>query len=128
MFDFEKRYRINVTGKPSGKPISFDQFVGFDYKNKDVNVHDYRGCDLAYALLEPPYGIKLQIDAALNTPEYVAIKTKELTALYCMFLNDFILLSECNKEHLIIYSWSDDWSNFFDAGKEGWGDLLLHSV
>lgn len=120
-FDIEKRFRYKINGEPTGEPISLNKLVGFDYKKKDVNVQDYTGCGLAYALLEPPYGINLKIDAARNTSEFIAIKTKEFTAIYRMFLNDFILLSEYNEEDLIIYSWSDDWSNFFDAGKEWWG-------
>ena len=125
-FDFEKRYKIIIhDNKPNGRLISFEEFIGFDYKNKSVNIFDYRGCDLAHALLVPPYGIKVKIDAKFGTEEYHEIKTKEFTNLYRLFLNDFILLSKYKKEDLIIYSWSDDWSNFFDAGKEWWGTYYL---
>lgn len=119
--DFEKDFKINIFDKPTGKQISFDEFVGFDYQNQPVNILDYRGCHLAYALLEPPYNIGVEIDPKFGKEEYIVAKQKEFTTLYRMFLNDFILLSQYPKEDFIIYSWSDDWSNFFDEGKEYWG-------
>lgn len=120
-FNFEKRFRINIFNEPTGELISFEKFVGFDFQNQPVNIKDYQGCALAYALLEPPYGIRVEIDAKYGTSEYHIIKTKKYTSLYKMFLNNFVMLSEYSKEDFIIYSWSDDWSNYFDAGKEWWG-------
>lgn len=120
-FDFDRRFKIRIFNQPVGKLISFEEFIGFDYQNQPVNIKDYRECDLAHALLEPPYGIKIEIDAEFGSEKYHAIKTKEFTALYRLVLDDFVGLSEYSKEDFIIYSWSDDWSNFFDAGKEWWG-------
>lgn len=37
------------------------------------------------------------------------------------FLNSFLLISEFETTDSIIYKWNDDWSNFFDPGKEWWG-------
>lgn len=121
-FNFDNRLRYTINGKPDGKQISFDEFVGFNYMNENVNIQDYRNISLAYALLEPPYGLKLKIEATRGTPEYNEIKTKKYTEIYRMFLNDFILFSEYNKEDFVIYSWSDDWSNFFEPGREWWGN------
>lgn len=121
-FNFDKCFRIKIYDyKPTGKQISFDEFAGADAQNQSVNVKDYTKWELAYVLLEPPYGIRLPITAKPGSYEYYATKTKEYTALYHMFLNDFLLLSQYKKEDFIIYSWSDDWSDFFDAGKEWWG-------
>lgn len=106
---------------PKGDLISFNEFVGFDYVNQPVNTKDYRGCALAYALLEPPHSINLKIDGKFNSQEYHAIKTREYTTIYRLFLNDFVQLDKYQNEDFIIYSWSDDWSDFFDAGKEWWG-------
>lgn len=120
-FDFDKRLRYTVDGEPIGEQISVAEFVGFDYQKQSVNVKDYRDYDLAYALLEPPYGLRLEIDAKHGSEEYYELQAKEFTNLYRMFLNDFLLFSKYSKDDFIIYSWSDDWSNFFDAGKEWWG-------
>lgn len=40
---------------------------------------------------------------------------------------DFIAFNQVlfpNKEEVEVYSWNDDFSNYFDAGKEGWGTGL----
>ena len=120
-FNFDKRLRYTIDGEPIGEQISLAKFVGFDYKNEEINVQDYRGKELAHSLLAPPYGLNLKINYQRGTPEYQNIKTKEFTGIYRMLLDDFILLSEYKEEDLVIYRWSDDWSNFFDAGKEWWG-------
>lgn len=122
-FNFDKRFRIEIYNqKPTGKTISFREFVGFDdYQIQSVNVANYTNYRLAYALLEPPYGTGLPINAKHGSDEYLAETTKEYTALYRLFLGDFMLFSHYQKEDFIIYSWADDWSNFFDAGKEWWG-------
>lgn len=122
-FDFEKRFRIKIYGEPTGTKISLDEFVGFDYQHQPVDVRDYRGRSLCYALLEPPYSIRKQIDAKFGSEQYEAQKTKLFTELYRMFLSDFILLPKHALESdYVIYTWADDWSNFFDAGKEWWGN------
>lgn len=121
-FRFEDRYQIKIYGQPTGKQISLDELVGFDYLHQPIDITDYRKCALAYALLEPPYSIKVKIDAKFGSEEYNAIKSREFTALYQMFLNDFVLLPPHPQESdFVVYEWSDDWSNFFDDGKEWWG-------
>lgn len=121
-FDFDKHFKIEIYDQePTGKRVSLEEFVGFNYEKDCVNVHDYTKFPLAYALLEPPYGINIPITAGHGSKEYFSVKTQEYTAIYRMFLNDFVLLTHYQKEDFIIYSWSDDWSNFFDAGKEWWG-------
>lgn len=55
-----------------------------------------------YAFLEPPYGVP-----------YLA--------------SDFLQFNEVlfpNKEDTEVYRWNDDFSNYFDAGKEWWGTGL----
>ena len=121
-FYLEKRLRISIDGEPIGEQIRFDKFIGFDYEKQDVNVRDYTNCDLAHSLLEPPYGLNFKINHQHGTPEYYDVKTKEYSAIYRIFLDDFILLSEYKKDDLVVHRWSDDWSNFFDAGKEWWGN------
>lgn len=40
---------------------------------------------------------------------------------------DFIAFNDClfpNKEHIQVYRWNDNFSNYFDAGKEWWGTGL----
>ncbi len=120
-YDYSSRYQIKISGEPVGELISFDQLVGFDYRNEWLDVTDYRGKELAHAILEPPYNIKIEIDAELNSKDYYAIKTKKYTEIYRLFLDDFLLFSEFQQSDFVIYRWSDDWSNFFEAGKEWWG-------
>ena len=55
-----------------------------------------------YAFLEPPHGVP-----------YVK--------------SDFLVFNDVlfpNKEHCFVYRWNDDFSNYFDAGKEWWGTGL----
>lgn len=118
---FQRDSSYKIYREPVGTPISFDEFVGLDYINDTLNYQNYGDCDLAYVLLEPPYGLNLKFYHNYGTPEYYDEKRREYSAIYEMFLNYFILLSEYKKDDLIIYSWSDDWSNFFDAGKDWWG-------
>jgi len=120
-FDFEKRYMVVIYNSPLGKLISFDDFVGFDYRDEPVNVNIYTNGELAYALLEPLYGIKLSTEAKVGSDEYITEKVREFTEIYRLFLNEYLLFSQFNEEDFIIYSWSDDWSNFFDAGQDWWG-------
>lgn len=120
-WNFDTRYRIKTTGEPTGKQISRQHLVGENYQKEVVDVRDYRGNTLAYALLEPPYNINIKLDATLGTEQYYATKTKLFTELYREFVNEFLQLKDFDEENYVTYEWSDDWSNFFDAGKEWWG-------
>lgn len=59
-----------------------------------------------YAFLEPPYGVPY------------------LTSDFIKF-NDVLFPF---KDETEVYRWNDDFSNYFDDGKEWWGDRTLVSI
>ena len=70
-----------------------------DRTKKQTCIHVLAPMPYWYAFLEPPYG----------TPYLKA---------------DFIRFNEIlfpNRQALEVYRWNDDFSNYFDAGKEWWG-------
>ena len=110
--------------EPKGELIRFDVFIGqsFDFKKDKVNVTSYNH-GLAYALLNPPYGLQnTGIEGKLNTLKYLKSKQEVFTKLLTEFLTKMLDIQDIQKaDKMIIYKWSDDWSNYFDAGKEWWG-------
>ena len=66
-------------------------------------VHGYKS-----AFFEPIFPIKISIE--------------EQEKLFNDINNKY--LSPFNDENLEIYSWNDDWSNYFDSGKEYWGTFF----
>lgn len=112
-----------------GKKISTDDFFGglVDVKNKRVIVigkdkkwnqfyyHDneeevsikYMGTGVGYAFLHPPYHLKLKDSV------------KEEGDFFFEFFNE--LFGELNQ--IEVYEWSTDFSSYFDAGKEWWGEF-----
>jgi hypothetical protein len=122
-FDFNRIFRIKINEgiKPVGEKVPFDKFVGFDYENEEIDIHQHGALDLVHALLEPPYSLRLPIEVEQEDAGYYKLKMAEYTKIYRLFIKDFLLLSEQAKDKVTIYRWSDEWSNYFDAGKEWWG-------
>ena len=107
--NFRAISKIEIYGKPQAKQLSVDDFVGIELEKENLDITDYRKMGLAHALLEPPYGLGLK----KNVEKY--------TYLYKVFVQDFLGINNRNKNSFTIYEWSDDWSNYFDDGKEWWG-------
>ena len=118
-------FNVQITGEPRGELISLDMFLGpcYDFSTKRLvatpltrqsKIEIMQWCEshgledsrvgYSYAYVDPPYGLK--------------VKGDECNLLF----NQFLEMLFYNFEHdSVIYSWSDDWSNYFDAGKEWWG-------
>jgi len=94
--------------KLSGGPVSFTTFWGTDdVKPKPIGQHAWSIPDVdgyKTAFFHPPYG--------LRGPDH------EKEGLFDG-INAFVLGSDPTACE--IFSWSTDWSNYFDAGKEWWG-------
>lgn len=108
---FERFYRVKINNKNiHGEKISFSEFWGNDdaipkskHGGKVCFIPDIDGYKTAF--FNPPHGLRGTISDELRVFE-------ELNNL---------LFSPINDNNLDIYKWSDDWSNYFDAGKEWWG-------
>jgi hypothetical protein len=130
----EEYFRIRqVEGStPIGTKISWADFFGdgFNFETKQIDMFTYHDGvkasetelkGLSHALLSPPYGLRLMPAKKLSVAYGIEEQAK-LTEVFKDFLTDAlsIRLNE-GTDHLEIYSWSLDWSNYFDAGKEWWG-------
>lgn len=108
-----KEYEMEITideSKMEAKKISIDQLLELPPENFYANnkKEKERSFDIPeplpywFAFLEPPYG-----------NDYL--------------VSDFIKFNDIlipNKEEIEVYSWNDEFSNYFDAGKEWWGTAL----
>lgn len=97
-------YAVKSTdlSKVKGSRISFEEFMGDDKPGEDFYVSGYW---MPY--FKPPYGF-----------------IEEPTRRAAIFndMNQFIFGPEPEKAE--IFSWSTDWSSFFDCGHEWWGAYL----
>lgn len=91
----------------TGTRITLKEFLGPRF---DLNTNRFQSGDrtgYAYAFSDPPHGIDGGLDAAEG-----------------MFRGLTDRLFHGFRELLIIYSWSPDCSNYFDAGREWWGTFF----
>ena len=115
-------YSSIITGEPKGKLIDFYSFIGVEniVNNETVclfgKVFDAYMSRFIYALLSPPYPMILK-----NTifPEMEGNKKEYVLNKYLSVILGVKTAKDA--ERLVIYEWSDDWSVFFDEGKEWWG-------
>ncbi|MCK6691149.1 MAG: hypothetical protein L6Q97_03485 [Thermoanaerobaculia bacterium] len=127
--------QIDPDVEPSGQHISFEEFLGpgFDIRSDQLKLFSYNPQSrilyhsvtegFAKALLDPPHSIGKPGDPA--DQEYLQQLTRELTQMLRDYLREILHLENLlETDHLVIYQWSDDWSNYFDAGKEWWGTFF----
>jgi hypothetical protein len=129
-------YRITLAPnvRPQGRRIGVAEFLGkgFDFQNERVDMFSYNNGSRSSlnskgflrALLDPPYSLRLPVEteAAPFSAEYGVRQQARMTVFLFEFLEKILgvrKLPDFSKYE--IYSWSDDWSNYFDAGKEWWG-------
>jgi hypothetical protein len=105
-------YRIHWDeAKLAGNPVTFPEFWGSDDAEPKPlgelaeSIPEVDGYKTAFFL--PPHGL--------------SGGSSENDALFVK-LNRFVFGS--NPERIEIFSWSTDWSNYFDAGHEWWGDFF----
>lgn len=91
-----------------GEPVDFSTFWG----NDDAEAK--RTSDLAWSIPEVD-GYKT---AFFNPPHGLEKSPKERAELFAS-INRYVLGTD--PEHAEIFSWSTDWSNYFDDGHEWWG-------
>ncbi len=119
----EDPFRIQILPgeELAGTEISFASFIGNGF-DPQTSTFQLAGLSpggnngLAYAISNPPYGLGTRKD---NTPA---------SELPHRLIKDYLEIILCvtdikNTAHLEIYRWSDNWSNYFDQGKEWWGSF-----
>ncbi|AMR25991.1 hypothetical protein A0257_01995 [Hymenobacter psoromatis] len=126
--------RIFPEPAPRGTRISFADFIGlgYDLATRELRLFNYSPGShsivhmnpegLAYALLNPPYGLRFARAGRFANAEYAASETQ----FYDQLLRDYLALFLGVRQPddvgvLTIFAWSDDWSNYFEAGQEWWG-------
>lgn len=130
-------YQVTVDGAPRGGRISFREFLGsgFDFENERVAMFRYNfgsrssadSNGLLRALLDPPYSLRLrpETEAERFSPEYGVAEQAAMTAFLFEFLDKVLGVRNLRElSRFEIYEWSDDWSNYFDGGKEWWGTFF----
>lgn len=138
----EPAFRIQIRGEPHGRHVDYDTMLGPSWCTRTrrsrlngrlrgaasvaeetaamegyLRWHHARGRDedgldpgLARAFLSPPYGLRASGDALW----------REREDLFARLLDElFYRLAS----PLLVHEWSDDWSNYFDPGREWWGTL-----
>lgn len=130
------RFTIRVFAEPAprGTRVSFADFVGpgYDLATRELRLFNYAPRQqsivhlnpegLAYALLNPPYGLRFTRAGRFANAEYAASETQ----FYDQLLRDYLarllgVTRPADAVALTIFAWSDDWSNYFEAGQEWWG-------
>lgn len=123
--------------EPKGELLSFKDFIGegFDTEHDKLQLITYhpelktQGSSIkdgfVYALLMPPHGLGIHRTGELGSDEMKQTESKALTEMFKSYLKNLLGINSLqNTNHLIIYKWSDDWSNYFTAGKEWWGTFF----
>ena len=133
--DINKYFNIKIFEEktPKGEKISIPIFLGkgYDIKNRSIDLYEYSNDirinkndinGLAYALLDPPHGLYITDPNEKWSPEYGKHEQLKLTELFHIFIKETFEINNLeHTNHLEVYKWSNDWSNYFDAGKEWWG-------
>ncbi|MDR2919014.1 MAG: hypothetical protein LBV72_06585 [Tannerella sp.] len=111
-----------ITGEPKGKRINFYEFIGTQkiVNNETINlfgkVFDAYMSEFIYALLSPPYSMRFDKE---YFPEIEGNKKEYVLNKYINEILDIKTIKDIDR--LVIYKWSEDWSDFFKEGKEWWG-------
>jgi hypothetical protein len=117
---------------PKGKKITLAEFFGEGYHfetnyidlfnySKDVRSSKTDMKGLSHALLDPPYSLRLMDSDKKFSVQYGREEQEKMTSLFKDFLKNVLHINDLNNNTFEIYEWSNDWSNYFDAGKEWWG-------
>lgn len=127
--------QIDPDKEPVGQHVSFEEFLGpgFEIQADQLKLFSYNPQSrilyhsvtdgFAKALLDPPHSIGRNGDPA--NPEYLLQLTQHLTQMLRDYLREILHLENFREtDHLVIYQWSDDWSNYFESGQEWWGTFF----
>jgi hypothetical protein len=143
-FDVAKLFRITLDPDvASGRRVLEGEAItarelfgpGYDLETDTIRLFDYRDRarvtttmeGLAYALLDPPYGLlKLprQSNESFDTPGHAERAQARMLQLLREFCAEVLSLEGPRRaDHLTIHRWPTDWSTYFDAGNEWWGSF-----
>lgn len=128
--------RIIDRQEPKGQAIDFNTFVGPVYQFDDQGVTLF-SCGtnrkaiysevtegLVYALINTPHGLRLPTVRRPKHTSGIEHNIHLKTDLFKSFLATILSVKViADTNFLSIFSWSTDWSNYFDDGKEWWGEF-----
>ncbi len=117
-----------------GKKMDFDDFIGegYDFQSSKINLFRYDPDTLviyhiakkgfAKALLNPPYNLKFKRPDEFASPIYIDGENRFYAEIIKRYLAEILHVEQLSDaDFLEIISWSDNWTNYFDDGKEWWG-------
>lgn len=118
----------------SGDNIDFGEFIGngyaleadtlnlftYNYNDKFISQNTEKG--FAKALLNPPYSLHIDKVGEFASNVYAEHETKSLTQVLKKYLTLMLKVNNIDDtKYLTIIQWSNNWSNYFESGKEWWG-------
>ena len=117
-----------------GHDLSVDALLGpgYDVDEDRIQLFTYRGASrtstiqegLAYALLNPPYGLRAPRAKWGRGASYGPNEQAWMRTTLRAFCRDVLDLPDPrHTEHLRFLAWPTDWSTYFDAGKDWWGSF-----
>ncbi|QEM04659.1 hypothetical protein DIU31_014475 [Mucilaginibacter rubeus] len=128
------KFQIFPEVEPTGEKIDFKSFlgVGFDFATSTIKLFSYDSENkviyhtvekgFAKALVNPPHGLRIEKRGNFASEDYQASENDAYSAITKSYLSKILCCDSISDvQFLHIISWSDNWSNYFDDGKEWWG-------
>lgn len=108
-----------------GYDIAEDRVQLFHYGRSGRSGHIFEG--LAHALLDPPYGLRRPKSdwGKFCSPTWAQEEPRWMRDVLRSFCNEVLDLPDPRDgSRLRIRTWPTDWSTYFEAGREWWGEFL----
>lgn len=128
------KFRILPDEELQGEEISFTNFIGegyhletgkvnvFSYDREQKIIHHKVENGLAKALINPPYSLQFRRSEDFASKNYEENESLFFSEIIKSYLNKILhVYWPSDSNFLKIISWSDNWTNYFDDGKEWWG-------
>jgi hypothetical protein len=126
--------KILATEELVGKYIHFKDFIGdyygvekgaltmFEYHERFKVMRGAENGGFAKAFLAPPHSLRFERAGSFSDKEYMDSEIRFYIELLQAYLKTILNVNNIAEAELLkIISWSDNWSNYFEAGKEWWG-------
>jgi hypothetical protein len=128
------KFQIFPEVEPVGEKINFNSFLGdgFDFKTGKIALFSYDSENkaiyhiikdgFAKALINTPYGLRIEKQAEFANKDHQESENDAYSTIIKSYLSKILHLDSISDvQFLQITSWSDNWTNYFDDGKEWWG-------
>jgi hypothetical protein len=118
-----------------GQPVSVEKFLGphYDQRKGTYKLYgarsksggaDYTTEGYTDAFFDPPHGLGAKRRGMMPLREFYGSSSKPAYRDDRDLFRDMNVALFNNFADLTVYSWSTDWSTYFDQGKEWWGAHL----